>query len=90
MPDGRKSFTDKKEFLRENGVLNDTTKRSDVFTNLYRKMQKNDRLTAGHTLHNMRVHTDRLFMMRQKQQIRLGNLVSLSNTELWTTSHVRT
>lgn len=50
MPDGRKIFTDKKEFLRENGVLNDTTKRSDVFTNLYRKMQKNDLLTAGHTL----------------------------------------
>lgn len=41
----------KKEFLRENGVLNgDTTKRSDVYTNLYRKMKKNDRLAAGHTL----------------------------------------
>lgn len=41
----------KKEFLRENGVLNgDTTKRSDVFTNMYRKVQKNDRLAAGHTL----------------------------------------
>lgn len=41
----------KKEFLRENGVKNgDTTKRSDVYTNLYRKMKKNDRLAAGHTL----------------------------------------
>lgn len=41
----------KKEFLRENGVLNgDTTKRSDVYTNLYRKMQKNDRLSAGYTM----------------------------------------
>lgn len=40
----------KKEFIRENGVINDTTKRSDVFTNLYRKMQKNDRLAAGYTL----------------------------------------
>lgn len=41
----------KKEFLRENGVLNgDTTKRSEVYTNLYRKMKKNDRLAAGHTL----------------------------------------
>lgn len=41
----------KKEFLRENGVSNgDTTKRSDVYTNLYRKMQKDDRLAAGHTL----------------------------------------
>lgn len=41
----------KKEFLRENGVLNgDTTKRSDVYTNLYRKMNKEDRLAAGNTL----------------------------------------
>ena len=41
----------KKEFLRENGVLNgDRTKRSDVYTNMYRKVQKDDRLAAGHTL----------------------------------------
>lgn len=41
----------KKEFLRENGVANgDTTKRTDVYMNLYRKMNKNDRLAAGHTL----------------------------------------
>lgn len=41
----------KKEFLRENGVLNgDTTKRSDVYTNMYRKVQKNDRLAAGYTM----------------------------------------
>ena len=41
----------KKEFLRENGVCNgDTTKRSDVYTNLYRKMPKKDRLAAGYTL----------------------------------------
>lgn len=41
----------KKEFLRENGVKNgDTTKRSDVYTNLYRKMKKNDRLAAGYTM----------------------------------------
>ena len=41
----------KREFLRENGVLNgDTTKRSDVYTNLYRKMKKEDRLAAGNTL----------------------------------------
>lgn len=41
----------KKEFLRENGILNgDTTKRSDVYTNMYRKVQKDDRLAAGHTL----------------------------------------
>lgn len=41
----------KKEFLRENGVSNgDTTRRSDVYTNMYRKVQKNDRLAAGYTL----------------------------------------
>lgn len=41
----------KKEFLRENGIGNgDTTKRSDVYTDLYRKMNKNDRLKAGYTL----------------------------------------
>ncbi len=41
----------RKEFLRENGVGNgDTTKRSDVYLNLYRKMDKNDRLAAGNTL----------------------------------------
>ena len=41
----------KKEFLRENGIQNgDTTKRSDVYTNMYRKIQKNDRLAAGYTM----------------------------------------
>ena len=41
----------KKEFLRENGVLNgDTTKRSDVYDNMYRKVQKKDRLAAGYTM----------------------------------------
>ena len=41
----------KKEFLRENGVCNgDTTKRSDVYTNMYWKVKKDDRLAAGHTL----------------------------------------
>jgi hypothetical protein len=41
----------KKEFLQENGVSNgDRTKRSDVYTHLYRKMKKEDRLAAGHTL----------------------------------------
>lgn len=41
----------KKEFLRENGVCNgDTTKRSDVYTNMYWKVEKDDRLAAGHTL----------------------------------------
>ena len=41
----------KKEFLRENGALNgDTTKRSDVYTNMYRKVAKEERLAAGNTL----------------------------------------
>lgn len=41
----------KKEFLRENGILNgDTTKRSDVYTNMYRKVPKKDRLAAGYTM----------------------------------------
>ncbi|MFG6324547.1 MAG: DUF3879 family protein [Lachnospiraceae bacterium] len=41
----------KKEFLRENGVLNgDTTKRSDVYTNMLRKINKNDRLAASYTM----------------------------------------
>lgn len=41
----------KKEFLRENGVLNgDTTKRRDVYDNLYRKTKKDDRLAAGYTM----------------------------------------
>lgn len=41
----------KREFLQGNGMGNgDTTKRSDVYTDLHRKMSKNDRLAAGYTL----------------------------------------
>ncbi len=41
----------KKEFLQGNGMGDgDTTKRSDVYTDLYRKMGKKDRLAAGYTL----------------------------------------
>ena len=41
----------KKEFLNENGTLNgDTTKRESVYNNLYRKMDKDDRLLAGWTM----------------------------------------
>ena len=41
----------KKEFLQGNGMGNgDTTKRSDVYTDLHRKMGKNNRLAAGYTL----------------------------------------
>lgn len=41
----------RKEFLQENGVANgDTTRRMDVYTNLYRKVDKKDRLAAGNTM----------------------------------------
>ena len=41
----------KKEFLQENGVANgDTTKRTNVYDNLYRKTKKSDRLAAGYTM----------------------------------------
>lgn len=41
----------KKEFLQGNGMGDgDTTKRSDVYTDMYRKTSKNDRLAAGYTL----------------------------------------
>ena len=41
----------KKEFLQNNGEIDgNTTKRGDVYTNLYKKMGKNERLAAGHTL----------------------------------------
>ena len=41
----------KKEFLQENGVANgDTTRRTDVYDNLYRKTKKDDRLAAGYTM----------------------------------------
>lgn len=41
----------KREFLQNNGIRDgDTTKRSDVYTELYQKMSKSDRLPAGYTL----------------------------------------
>lgn len=52
----------KKEFLRENGIHNgDTTKRSDVYTNLYRKMPKKDRLAAGYTMQQYERQYSRAF-----------------------------
>ena len=69
----------KKEFLRENGVHNgDTTKRSEVYNNLYRKMQKKDRLAAGYTLEKYERIYRRHFMMPQKRLILTGKLVSQS------------
>ena len=39
------------KFLNENGTLNgDTTKRESVYNNLYRKMDKDDRLSAVWTM----------------------------------------
>ena len=53
----------KKEFLRENGVHNgDTTKRSDVYTNMYRKVKKSDRLAAGYTMQQYERQYNRAFM----------------------------
>lgn len=58
----------KKEFLSENGILNgDTTKRSDVYTNMYRKVQKSDRLAAGHTLEQYERAYRQAFISAAKQ-----------------------
>ncbi len=41
----------KREFLDGDGIIDGhTTKRMDVYTNLYHKMKPEDRLAAGHTL----------------------------------------
>lgn len=57
----------KKEFLRENGIHNgDTTKRSDVYTNLYRKMPKKERLAAGYTLEQYERSYHRAFVNAAK------------------------
>lgn len=41
----------KREFIRENGVANgDATRRSEVYTRLYRQTVKKDRLAAGYTM----------------------------------------
>lgn len=57
----------KKEFLRENGIHNgDTTRRSDVYINMYRKVQKNDRLAAGYTLQQYERSYNRAFVNAAK------------------------
>ena len=78
----------KKEFLRENGVHNgDTTKRSDVYVNLYRKMPKKDRLAAGYTLDKYeRIYRQALYDAAKKadpnwelgKQIKAGALDSVT------------
>lgn len=57
----------KKEFLRENGIHNgDTTRRSEVYINMYRKVQKNDRLAAGYTLEQYERSYNRAFVNAAK------------------------
>lgn len=57
----------KKEFLRENGIHNgDTTRRSGVYINMYRKVQKNDRLAAGYTLEQYERSYNRAFVNAAK------------------------
>ena len=68
-----------KRFLRENGVCNgDTTRCSDVYNNLYRKMQKKDRLTAGYTLKKYERIYRQAFYDAAKRLILIGKLVSQS------------
>lgn len=58
----------KKEFIRENGVLNgDTTKKSDVYDNLHRKMKKDDRLAAGWTLSQYERQYRQAFILEVKK-----------------------
>lgn len=58
----------KKEFLRENGICNgDTTKRSDVYTNMYRKVPKKDRLAAGYTMEQYERQYRRAFLDAAKK-----------------------
>lgn len=75
----------KKEFLRENGVLNgDTTKRSDVYTNMYHKVQKNDRLAGQDILcSSMSVHIGRRSWMPQEKLIQSGRLESQFRLGYW-------
>ena len=40
----------KKEFLKFDGFLDGDTQRGDIYTNLYKKIPKNNRLAAGNTL----------------------------------------
>ena len=58
----------KKEFVRENGVLNgDTTKKSDVYDHLYPKIKKDDRLAAGWTLSQYERQYRQAFISAVKQ-----------------------
>ena len=56
----------------------DTTRCSDVYNNLYRKMQKKDRLTAGYTLKKYERIYRQAFYDAAKRLILIGKLVSQS------------
>lgn len=72
----------KKEFLRENGVCNgDTTKRTDVYNNLYRKMSKRTGWLPGTPLKSTKEYIDRYSMMQQKGLILTGKLANQSKLE---------
>ena len=65
----------KKEFLNENGTLNgDTTKRESVYNNLYRKMDKDDRLSAGWTMEQYEHQYRQALQKQQKPLILHGKL----------------
>ena len=67
----------KKEFLRENGVCNgDTTRRSDVYNNLYRKRRKKTSLPAGYPLKKNWGINDRPFIVAAKTTVPNGKMGS--------------
>ena len=63
----------KREFLQNNGIQNgDTTKRGDVYNNLYKKMSMKDWLAAGNTLQQYETAYRQAFIATVKEQIRNG------------------
>ncbi len=61
----------KREFLQNNGIQNgDTTKRGDVYNNLYKKMSM--KLAAGNTLQQYETAYRQAFIATVKEQIRNG------------------
>lgn len=59
----------KKEFLKNNGVKDgNTTQRMNVYTNLYHKMKKSDRLASGHTLEQYERAYTKAFVDSVKKQ----------------------
>lgn len=74
----------KREFIQENGIGNgDTTKRTDVYINMYRKMDKNDRLAAGNTLRQYERAYTQAFVNAIKLLIQNGRLANLFHLAYW-------